>query len=80
MEHAKAQVHEALKHWVDFFANNPKYPVVGQVKRKPGWETKGKPPPLCKQARDSKPKKRFPPPGKTVKSKPTAESGSTEGV
>lgn len=74
LEHAKAQAHAALKHWVDFFANNPKYPVVGKVKRPVGWETKGKPPVLCKQARDGRPKRRNPPPGKTVKSKATTEA------
>lgn len=73
LEDAKAQVHAALKHWVDFFAGG-KYPYVGRVKREEGWETKGKPPVLCQEARDARPKRRNPPPGRTVKSKPTGEA------
>ena len=70
VEDAKAQVHAALKHWVDFFASG-KYPYVGRVVREEGWETKGKAPVLCKEARDSRPQRRNPPPGRTVKSKAT---------
>lgn len=70
LESAKKQVHAALKHWVDFFANG-KYPMVGKVKREKGWETKGGVPVLCKEARESRPKRRNPPPGKTVRSKAT---------
>ncbi|KAH8819196.1 hypothetical protein F5884DRAFT_815467 [Xylogone sp. PMI_703] len=47
---AKQEVYKGLKHWVDFFRNNPKYPAVGTVKREPGWETKGEPPVLCEKA------------------------------
>ncbi|KAK3386595.1 hypothetical protein B0H63DRAFT_138244 [Podospora didyma] len=36
-EEALKKVHEGLLHWVNFFANNKKYPFVGYVKRPEGW-------------------------------------------
>lgn len=47
---AKKEVHDALKHWVDFFANSKKYTAVGTVKREAGWDAKGDPPALCERA------------------------------
>jgi hypothetical protein len=61
---AKREVYEKLKHWVDFFENSRKYVKIGQVKREKGWETKGEPPVLCKQALEAKPKSRKRPEGK----------------
>jgi predicted heme/steroid binding protein len=52
---AKLQVEKALKHWVDFFENSPKYPKVGTVKAS---KPTGPPPPLCKKAQDGRPKQR----------------------
>ncbi|RFU31931.1 hypothetical protein B7463_g4399, partial [Scytalidium lignicola] len=59
---AKQEVYNALKHWVDFFANSKKYTAVGTVKREPGWETKGDPPVLCEKA--AKRRKHRDPPAK----------------
>jgi len=59
---AKEQVHQALKHWVDFFENSKKYTKIGTVKRKSGWETQGPAPTLCKRAQESRPTARQPPP------------------
>lgn len=61
---AKAEVHKALKHWTDFFANSNKYHKVGTVKREPGWETKGPKPTLCPRAQEARPKSRKSPAGK----------------
>jgi predicted heme/steroid binding protein len=47
---AKQKVHDALKHWVDFFANSKKYHFVGYVKREEGWLKKMKRRKLCDQA------------------------------
>ncbi|KAG9229154.1 putative membrane steroid-binding protein 2 [Amylocarpus encephaloides] len=55
---AKAEVYKALKHWVDFFENSPKYPKIGRVKREVGWETKGPVPTLCKKAQEQRPSAR----------------------
>jgi predicted heme/steroid binding protein len=47
---ARRKVHDALKHGVDFFANSPKYPEVGKVKRKKGWLKDEPRRQLCEQA------------------------------
>jgi hypothetical protein len=59
---AKEQVHAALKHWVDFFEGSRKYTKIGRVKRKEGWERRGKAPALCKRAEEGRPESRQPPP------------------
>ncbi|TVY38854.1 Membrane steroid-binding protein, partial [Lachnellula occidentalis] len=60
---AKLEVHKALKHWVDFFENSPKYTKIGHVKRQPGWETKGPLQTLCAKAEASRPSARARPEG-----------------
>lgn len=56
--HAAQKVHDGLKHWVDFFANSPKYTFVGYVRRPADWLDKTPPPPLCEQAaKGRKPRK-----------------------
>jgi len=57
---AREQVHAGLKHWVDFFASG-KYPEVGKVQRRPGWENEGPVKELCKRAQEGRPKSRKPP-------------------
>ncbi|TVY85745.1 Membrane steroid-binding protein [Lachnellula willkommii] len=61
---AKVEVHKALKHWVDFFENSPKYTKIGRVKRQPGWETKGPLQTLCAKAEAARPSARARPEGK----------------
>jgi len=56
---AKVEAYKALRHWVDFFANNPKYPKIGEVKRAPGWRDHGPVKKLCQRAQESRqPRKR----------------------
>jgi predicted heme/steroid binding protein len=55
--YAKTQVEKSVQHWVDFFANSPKYVKVGAVKRE---EATGPPPELCKKAQEGRPKRREP--------------------
>jgi predicted heme/steroid binding protein len=57
---AKENAHTALKTWVDFFENSPKYTKIGEVKREVGWQTKGEAPKLCQKAQDGR-KSRKPP-------------------
>jgi predicted heme/steroid binding protein len=57
---AKEKVHEALKHWVDFFGKSKKYTRVGEVKREKGWETKGPAPTLCARAQEGRGKRERP--------------------
>merc|ERR1711939_1080567 len=57
---AKVEAYNALKHWVDFFANNPKYPKIGMVKREPGWEKKGPVKKLCKRAQEGRQPRKAP--------------------
>jgi len=57
---AKQKVHEALKHWVDFFGNSKKYTRVGEVRREMGWETKGPAPTLCARAQEGRSKRARP--------------------
>lgn len=55
---AEKKTHEALKHWVDFFANSPKYSLVGYVKRPADWLEKEPERELCAQAtKGRKPRK-----------------------
>jgi len=61
---ARKEVDKALRHWVDFFGNSPKYPRIGYVKREKGWETKGPAPTLCKRAQEGRPTSRKRPEGK----------------
>ncbi|OAA57574.1 membrane-associated progesterone receptor [Niveomyces insectorum RCEF 264] len=49
---AHQRMHDALKHWVEFFRKSEKYPYVGQLVREPGWEGERKP--LCKIAQDGR--------------------------
>jgi len=57
---AKTQVHNAIKHWVDFFSNSPKYTTVGKVKRSEGWLEALPQRDLCQKARDQRPKRKPP--------------------
>jgi predicted heme/steroid binding protein len=57
---AKEKVHEALKHWVDFFAKSPKYPEVGRVKREKDWLKGVKRRELCEPARNGRQKRKIP--------------------
>lgn len=57
---AKAEVHKALKHWVDFFENSKKYVKIGYVKREPDWEAKREPPELCQKAHEGRTKRQPP--------------------
>lgn len=52
---ARKKAHEALKHWVDFFENSPKYTKVGKVKREEGWENVGPVLTLCEAAERQRP-------------------------
>jgi hypothetical protein len=47
---------------VDFFEGSRKYTKIGRVKRKEGWERRGKAPALCKRAEEGRPESRQPPP------------------
>ncbi|GKT87341.1 cytochrome B5-like heme steroid binding domain-containing protein [Colletotrichum tofieldiae] len=57
---AKAKVHDALKHWVDFFSKSDKYNMVGKVKREPGWLEKENKKKLCDQAQKGRVKRKAP--------------------
>lgn len=52
---AKQKVHDALAHWVGFFANNPKYEAVGKVVLDHGASPA--PPKLCQAALEKRPLK-----------------------
>lgn len=54
---AKKRVHDALKHWVDFFGNSKKYTKVGYLKREAGWPENLPKRPLCAQARKGRKKR-----------------------
>ena len=57
---AKKKTHDALKHWVDFFANSPKYPLIGKLKRDKDWP-KGVPRrKLCAAAAQGRAKRKVP--------------------
>jgi predicted heme/steroid binding protein len=56
-EEVKREIEKAMKHWVDFFRNNPKYGEVGRVLgRKPLPEDR-KDPGLCEEALKKRPVK-----------------------
>jgi hypothetical protein len=55
--YARQQVEQSVKHWVDFFANSPKYTKVGKIK---GAEVGGPVPELCKKAQEGRPKRKPP--------------------
>ncbi|CAL3966420.1 hypothetical protein PZA11_003080 [Diplocarpon coronariae] len=57
---AKLQAHNALKHWVDFFAGSKKYPKIGEVRREPNWRTKGPVKKLCQKAQGGRTKRKRP--------------------
>ncbi|KAK2002489.1 cytochrome b5-like Heme/Steroid binding domain-containing protein [Colletotrichum falcatum] len=57
---ARARVHEALKHWVDFFSNSDKYAMVGRVKRDPDWLSREKEKKLCAQAQKARVRRKLP--------------------
>jgi len=57
---AAKQVQSAVRHWVDFFENSPKYRRVGVVVREVGWESKGDVPVLCEKARKGRPVRKPP--------------------
>lgn len=59
-EQAKERAYNALKHWVDFFANSPKYTKVGYVKREEGWLEKMEKRELCEKARRGRNKRKVP--------------------
>lgn len=67
---AKTQVYMALKKWVDFFENSPKYMRVGKVRREKGWEPKGDAPVLCQKAMEMRVMRK--PPVKEQGKKPKA--------
>jgi predicted heme/steroid binding protein len=57
---AKQQVYEGLKHWVDFFANSPKYHKVGTLKREKDWLKKEPRKKLCDVAAQGRSKRKTP--------------------
>lgn len=65
---AQKEVYKALKHWVDFFENSPKYRKAGFVKRPKGWSLDGLGPikPLCQKADDGRPKRALPETAKAI--------------
>ncbi|KAF7559205.1 hypothetical protein G7046_g4950 [Stylonectria norvegica] len=60
LETAKQRTHDALKHWVDFFANSAKYSKVGYVLREEDWLEKETPRELCAPAQAGRSKRRIP--------------------
>ncbi|EMR61903.1 putative cytochrome b5-like heme steroid binding domain-containing protein [Eutypa lata UCREL1] len=59
-ERALQKVHDGLEHWVKFFANSPKYPQVGYVKRDPDWLEKEPRKQLCESAAKGRKKRKIP--------------------
>lgn len=57
---AKKKAHDALKHWVDFFAKSPKYKKVGYVKMEPDWKKTTPRPTLCDNAQKGRLKRVVP--------------------
>lgn len=60
LKEARAKVHDALKHWVDFFAKSDKYPRVGTVKREKGWLKNEPRRQLCEAAQQGRVKRKAP--------------------
>ncbi|KAK6225756.1 cytochrome b5-like Heme/Steroid binding domain-containing protein [Colletotrichum tabaci] len=57
---ARAKVHDALKHWVDFFSKSDKYGAVGKVRRDPDWLEKEPKKKLCEQAQKGRVPRKLP--------------------
>ncbi|OIW27723.1 cytochrome b5 [Coniochaeta ligniaria NRRL 30616] len=57
---AKRRVHEALKHWVDFFAKSKKYRMVGYVVMEEGWKKTTPRRKLCDSAQQGRTKRKIP--------------------
>ncbi|KAL6695998.1 cytochrome b5 [Trichoderma pleuroticola] len=55
---AQRQVHDALKHWVNFFGNSKKYHKVGYVKREKNWLEKQPRRELCAPAQQGRSKRK----------------------
>lgn len=54
---AKQKVHDALKHWVDFFGKSKKYHKVGYLKRDKNWLDKEPRRELCAPAQQGRHKR-----------------------
>ncbi|KAK4186231.1 membrane-associated progesterone-binding protein 4 [Podospora australis] len=59
-EDALKKVHDGLKHWVDFFANSPKYNKVGYVKKPKDWPGMEPMRPLCESAAKNRKARKVP--------------------
>jgi predicted heme/steroid binding protein len=57
---AEERTYNALKHWVDFFANSQKYHHVGYVKLDEDWLEKTPKRDLCERARKGRKKRKIP--------------------
>jgi hypothetical protein len=57
---AEQKTYEALKHWVDFFANSQKYHHVGYVKLDEDWLEKTPKKDLCERAKKGRKKRKIP--------------------
>lgn len=57
---AKQKVHDALKHWVDFFAKSKKYRKVGYVVMEEGWKKTTPRRKLCDAAQQGRTKRKIP--------------------
>jgi hypothetical protein len=57
---AEEKTFNALKHWVDFFANSQKYHHVGYVKRDEDWLEKTPKRDLCERASKGRKKRKIP--------------------
>ncbi|KOS22127.1 Membrane steroid-binding protein 2 [Escovopsis weberi] len=58
LSRARKKVEEALTHWAKFFANSPKYDMVGYVKQEEGWLEKLPRRKLCAQAEKGRKKRK----------------------
>ncbi|KAI0484253.1 putative heme binding protein [Xylariaceae sp. FL0804] len=76
---ATQRVHDALAHWVRFFANNPKYPLVGYVRRDPGWLDGAPVRELCKSAAKGRRPRKVPEERKERKKVEEAKEEAEEG-
>ncbi|KAG7107112.1 Membrane steroid-binding protein 1 like [Verticillium longisporum] len=59
-EAAAQKVHDALKHWVDFFGNSDRYQRVGYVRLPEGWPAGAPVPRLCDKAQKGRVKRKLP--------------------
>ncbi|KAM0330733.1 hypothetical protein ACHAQA_003685 [Verticillium albo-atrum] len=60
LETARGKVHDALKHWVDFFGNSDRYQRIGYVKLEDDWEAKQPVRKLCDKAQLGRVKRKLP--------------------